>query len=74
MWELYVTMKAVNKLDTQLFAKTCNKRTEGQSVSEIGRKQVGEMSTSWVIQEFIARGGGGIDLNSTTFKTTYSTN
>lgn len=40
MWELYVTMKAMNKLDTQLFAKTCNKRTEGQSVSEIGRKQV----------------------------------
>lgn len=26
------------------------------------------MSTSWVIQEFIARGGRGIDLNSTTLK------
>lgn len=43
MWELSVTMKAVNKLETQLFTKTCNKRTEEESVSQVGRKQAKEM-------------------------------
>lgn len=62
-------MKAVNKLDSQLVTKTCHKRTEGQSVSPVGRKKV-EVFTWWVIQEFIARGSGGIDFNGTTFKKT----
>lgn len=55
--EVYVTMKAVNKLDIQLlFTKTCHKRTE--EVSSTRRQKTGRRNfffTHWVVQDFFAR-------------------